>query len=313
MVVTKTSRYKNSYISVNRTEKFRDTLIVFGKKIAQTVFLSTFNNSYRTYEIITIPVSNGTYKIKVTSSDNFGNENLGTEGTVIVSFYPLPPVNVTAEADTIILNRITLNWEHSVEGAPDTYNVYSNNGAGNVVDKSAPLVTVLGSVLTYVHATPSNGLWRYIVEAVDTGIESNSYNIAEATVPYTDEIPQKPGPGGLLSATGVSLENVSIGKVKLNFLWIYDDQAASFNVYYDNGTGTINYLTPLMNITRLDQLVQTGTTGRLHLTNEDITYGFVVRAVSQNGVEETNADIYSIVVDGKEPDNAIGLSLDTVY
>ncbi len=313
MLAVKTRRYKNSLISVNRTERFRDNLILFGKKIAQTVFLTIFNNIYRTYEIITIPVSNGTYLIKVTSTDNLGNENVGVQGSVNVNFYPLPPVNLVATASSVILTNVTLTWEHSVEGVPDTYNIYSNNGSGNVIDKSTPLASVAGNVLSYVHTTPINGVWKYIVEAVDTGLESNNYNVAEATIPYTAELPNKPGPGGLLSATGISLENVSIGKVKLSFIWIYGADAASFNVYYDNGTGTIDYNTPLQNITRVDQLVQTGTTVRLHSTNEEITYKFAVRTVSPDGAEEQNTDTYSIVVDGLEPDDAVDLTLDTVY
>lgn len=313
MLVTKPSRYKNSYVSINRTEPFRDKLIVLGKKTGQVVFLTTFNNSYATFEIITNAVANGTYKIKITSTDNLGNENTGIEGTVVVANYPLPPVNLEAVAGTVALSDVTLTWEHSVEGAPDSYVIYSNNGTGTTIDRTSPVATISGALLTYVHTTPIDGDWRYVVESVVSGVESNSQNIVFVTVPYTEEAPEKPGPGGSLAVTGISLENVSIGKVKFSFLWIYGDNAANFRLYYDNGTGTVDYNTPLMTIARANQLVQTGTTDRLHVTNEEITYKFSVRAVNSAGVEETNTDTYSIVVDGLQPDDAIDLSLDTIY
>lgn len=313
MIVCKTKRYKNSWISYNRTAKFRDSLVVFGKRRGHVVFMSNFNNIYITYQITSIPVGNGTYKIKITTTDDYNNESAGTEGTQIIAFYPLPPKSL---AGSVSGNNVTLTWAHSINGAPTNYKVYGNGGSGNIINRDTPLATLAGSLLTSTFAV-ANGQWKFVVESVTGSVESRSLITVTLAVPSTAVIPPSPGPSVIDSTlsqpTGLMLEQISVGKVKIRFYWSHGTLASSFNIYHDSGTGTINYAAPAFSFARQSSLIQLYTTTQLHALDSVVTYKFVVRAVSANGVEETNTDEYSIEVDGAAPDNIVDLTLDSVF
>lgn len=308
MLVVKTSRKRNSLISFNRERNFRDDLIVMSKRSGNTVFLTTFNNIYVTYEIITTPLPNGTYKIKLTSVDNLFNEDSGVQDTVVIDFFPLPPIRVTA---TLSGNDVTLNWQQNGQSAPDYYIVYGNRGGDSVIDRSTILSSVVGSLLTTTF-TVADGSWNFIVESSKDGVLSSHTETVHVDVPANTVVPPKPGTGPN-AATGISLKNISIGKVELKWLYLFGAQASSFNIYYDNGTGVVDYGTPLANVSRVNSLIQTFTTNQLHFTDDEIEYIFAIRAVSPNSVEEENEDEYSIVVDGEAPDNPIDLDLSSIF
>jgi hypothetical protein len=313
MIVTKTKRKKNSYISYKREKSFRDSLIVLGKGRGHVVFKTTFNNIYVMYEAISIPLSNGIYKVKITSVDNYDNENTGTEGNAVLAFYPLPPKNLSG---TVSGSNVTLTWSHSINGAPDNYLVYGNGGSGNVIDRSIPLYVLAGSLLTYTFAI-GNGQWKFVIESRDNGQDSKSLIFLPLSVPSASIVPPSPGPSNgdttLPPMTGLILENVSIGKVKVQFYWPHGNKASKFRVYHDNGTGTISYASYAYEFTRQNSLIQTYTTTQLIFTNTLTTFKFVIRAVTIDNVEDLNTDEYSIVVDGLAPDNVDTLILDSIF
>jgi hypothetical protein len=310
MKVFNTKRKKNSFISYNRTSIFRDTIVTFGKRKGHSVFLSFFNNSYKTYEIISVPISNGTYKIKIISVDNLNNENTGVEGNILVDFYPLPPKDL---AGSVSGNNVTLTWNHSINGAPDNYKIYGNNGTGGRINKNTSIQTISGSLLTTTF-TVTNGEWSFIVESYKNGKESDSFFIIKLTVPYTNVLPYDPGvPGnGSFAVTGLMLENISVGKIKISFYWFYGDNANKFRVYHDDGTGIIDYNTYKFEFDRQNKIVQTFTTSQLHYLDQDITYKFAVRSVNSYNKESKNTNEYEISVDGVAPNNVVDLILDTV-
>lgn len=303
MKIVKTKRKKNSLL-VYKRDSLRNSLLVIGRNPNLIFLNSTFNNPFWMYKVISIPVANGTYKIKICSKDDLDNMNTGVEGSVVVSYFVLPPKNVAVTSSG---NTITLTWEESTDGEPDSYVIYSNNGSGNV-NKVTPLDTVLGSVLTYSKLV-ANGSWKFIVEAKKNGVESDTRNVVSVDIP----LPVPPKPGIPKGVTGLCLERISIGKVKVSFIWPYGTSASSFNIYHDDGTGTISYTSPKFTFSRQSTLVQAYTTTKLHSLDENIQYKFVVRAVNSDGVEETNTDEYLIEVDGVAPDNAEDLVLETIF
>lgn len=307
MKVLKTSRKKSTLTVFKRTNVFRFGKTIIGKRNTNLVFNNSFySNPEVKFEILSIPVQNGTYKIKVQSLDNKGNINTGVEGTVIIDFYPLPPVDLTISGD--VLNNVTLDWNHSVNGAPDYYVIYSNSGYGNI-DRTTPLDTISGSLLTYTANLP-DGNWKFVVESKKNSVESVNFKTVSIVLPLSAYIPPSPGLGRV---TGLVLSNVSVGKVKIDFYWLYGSSASKFNIYSDNATGTIDYDTPYATFNRQNKLIQTYTTDRLHLTDEEKTYKFVVRACTSSDVEEENTDEYSIVVDGKAPDEIQDLTLGSIF
>jgi hypothetical protein len=303
MIVIKSKRKKNSIVLYKR-DPMRGFKFVVGGNTSLLFMNSSFNNPFWIYELVSVSVANGTYKIKILSQDDLDNINSGIEGQVVVAFYILPPKNVAATSSG---NNITLTWEDSADGEPDYYVIYSNNGSGNV-DKVTPYDTISGSLKTYTDSF-ANGTWKFVVEAKKNSITSNSMNVVEITVPYA--IPQKPGIP--YASTGLSLERVSVGKVKISFLWPHGIMASKFNIYHDSGTGTVDYVTPKFTFTRQTSIIQVYTTTQLHTLDENIQYKFAVRAENSDGVEETNTDEYLIEVDGVAPSNAEDLVLETIF
>ena len=310
MLTCLTKRRKNSLISFDRTRHFRDDLLLFSKRSGGVVFLTEFNNPYFTYEATTFPMVNGTHKVKVKSVDNLENENTGTEGQVVIDYFPLPPVNLSYSVSG---NNVALTWSHPTDGAPTNYYIFGNGGLGNL-DKSFPLHIISGSLTTYTFAV-TNGVWKFVVDSYKNGKRSDSYMLITVYVPSSSYIPPKSGPSGagLLDKTGLSLSRVSVGRVKIDFLWLHGTNASRFNIYHDDATGVISYVAPKYSFSRIESLFQTYTTGQLHVTDDEKTYKFVVRAETTDGVEEENTDEYSISIDGKAPDEIVDLDLGSTF
>lgn len=302
-------RRKNFLVRINKSESFRDDRLTLSKKKQGMSFLTIFENPNVTYEVITKALPNGTYKVKVESMDNLGNRNVGIEGTQVISTFPLPPKNVEASVSGSV---VTLTWEHSSQGAPTNYKLYGNGGSGNTINRDVVLKLIGGTALT-ASLTLSDGDWKLVLEAVSGSKESVTQNIIEVTVPDTDLRPPRPGIPGQFQETGLVLSRESVGKAKLAFLWLHGSLADSFDVYFDNATGTVDFVTPLDNFVRQAGTFQKYTTVQLHLTDDEKTYLFAVRAKNSLGNLDTNQDIYSIVIDGKAPDNASDLILGTVF
>jgi hypothetical protein len=310
MKILKTNRKRSNLCFWDQSERFRYDSIVLSK-IGHPVFLSSFfNNPSVYYEVYTKALANGTYKIKVTAVDKYENENAGVEGTEVIDVFPIAPPNVVGSVSG---SNVTLTWEQLETGAPDFFVIYSNGGSGEV-DKNVIYQSVVGSLLTKTFAV-ANGTWKFIVDSQTGARQSNSRFVVELSVPVSNTPPEKPGPGGDgdLNKTGLVLENISIGKVKIKFLWIHGDNAASFNVYHDSGTGTVSYASPAFSFNRQESEIQEYTTTQLHATSEIKTYKFVVRAVTSGGIEDGNVDEYSIDVKGAAPTLIEDLELEGVF
>jgi hypothetical protein len=305
------SRRYNTLVSYKRTAKFRFHQTVLDGYYGSVLFLTRFNNAYKKYVLVSLPVPNGNYKVKVTSLDAKQNESLDAEGTVAITFTPLAPVNVVAEVSG---SNVIFTWETSVDGNPDFYVIYGNDGTGSTsIDRSSPLATISGSLNTYTLPV-ANGNWSFVIESKKSGVESVTMNKVTVQVSTSATIPPKPGPSGsnVVTPTGLLLNNVSVGAVNISFLWLWGVQADTFNVYHDNGTGTIDYTSPKYTFARQNQLIQSYTTPQLIIVDGPVTYKFAVRAVL-NGVDDGNKDEYTIDVDGKAPDAPIQLVLDSIF
>src|SRR5690348_4347574 len=107
MFVVRSNRRYNTLISYKRDEIFRFSNSIFNSNPGHAVFLSTFNNSYQKFRVISFPVKNGNYIVKITTLDSYQNENTGVQGNVAIGFSPLPPVNVQISLSG---NNVTLTW-----------------------------------------------------------------------------------------------------------------------------------------------------------------------------------------------------------
>jgi len=112
------------------------------------------------------------------------------------------------------------------------------------------------------------------------------------------------------SFSGVSSTNVNAGKIKVQFIWIYGSLAANFRIYHDNGTGVIDYNNSIQ-FDRINSIVQVHTTDQIYFGFDDKEFRFVIRSVSQFGVEDTNTVEHRVLLDGTPPDEVENLIIET--
>jgi len=155
-----------SFFRINSDYPFRDNLFVSGGRSGSIVFLnSALNNPYRHYKVITLPVANGSYKVRVASEDAYGNTNVpGTDpeayGVIVVGVFVLPPIDIKF---TVSGNNVTFTWEHPSSGAPDAYIFYGGRD-GAAIDRTTPIGTAAGSAKTKT-LTLASGVWKIVIEA----------------------------------------------------------------------------------------------------------------------------------------------------
>jgi len=323
--VFKPGRRFSNFVKLPSARNFRDTLIVWPRHDAQILFLnSVFNNPFLNYEVISFPVANDTYQIRVASEDDLSNVNTpGADpeafASVVVSAFTLPPINLDF---TVSGNNVIFTWDHPSTGAPTTYNFYGIQN-GNVIDRTTALATISGSLRTHT-INLASGDWKVVLEATVGGVESENLNLAEFTTPDTAQAPPKAGLASTsepnaevdqtnpFAVTGLELSNVSVGKVKIRFLWLWGSLASTFNVYNNGGSGDVDLVTPADTFARQAGIVQEFTTAQLHSVDTNQLWKFVVRAENSDLVEEKNTDIYEVLVDGVAPDLIEDIALDTV-
>jgi len=269
------------------------------------------NNPLFDFELITAPLVNGTYKFKVVSADNLGNENDGTEVSGAITQKLWYPTAFTISS--VVGNVVTFTWAAPSGGrTPDEYIIYGNDGSGYELNRVTPLATVASGTWSKA-VTVGNGAWLFVIESKDgSGETENNYSISQ-TVPLANVSPlnvNDPGDQPIYpmetnypttQLKNVQLRNVSVGKCEISFLLMNANNVSYFRVYHDSGTGTVDWGTYAYRFAKLDGFMQTFTTDRLFTTEEEKTYKFGIRAESADAVVEGNLIEYDVIIDGKAP------------
>jgi len=283
--------------------KFRDEKVVFGNNF---ISKSGFANQYRTYEVVTDKLTAGDYKFGIKSVDNLDNVSSISQGIVTVAAFRMFPrfINIQKLNDP---RRALLTWTEPVDGTPDTYKIYSNNGDSTF---TFTLHSTLSGTVKSLNVTMNiNGTWAFKVEAVKSGVESSNSFVATVEVPY--DIANPPAVIDLTKQiTSVNAKNSNAGKIEFSFLWIYGDTASKFRLYHDRGSGNI-YWNSFIEFSRIGGYYQKFTTPQIYFGEEDKEFKFVVRAVSKYGVEDTNTEEHTVLLDGVAPDAPSDLTLNT--
>jgi hypothetical protein len=281
--------------------------VVLGKGFDSSIManINTFVDRFNHFVLLSIPLPDGVYTYKVKSIDNLQNINDGVEVNVTIPPRLWFPKNVTSVlSDT---DKIKVSWEQADGGlSPIGYNIYSNNGVGEIVDKSVPLATVANNIFEYEFDSLVDGVWRFIVEAYDNNNESINFFATKITKPVEDEVPPDPNNSG--SDDDVSnefmrniiLTNVSIGKCGIRFVWF--GGAVNFLVYHDSATGTIDWNTPKYTFSRVNGIIQEFVTEQLLTEDVDTVFKFGIRAENSAGENDGNTNVYEVLLDGKAPE-----------
>jgi len=292
----------SNFLYVNE-EQFRDELTFVSELFNSSLYLSgIFQNPYVYYTAVTKQLIPGTHLFDVKTTDNLGNESSVVSTSIVTNTLVLPPRFLSG---TINGNQLTLNWIDSVNGPPDTYVIFNDSGTGTI-DKSNPnsVPNVVGSINTYSVTLP-DGDYKYTVDASLGGVVSNNYMVFNFTVPFSAQLP--PVIVNPISLSDIDIgqlqifgQNIDTGKLNVQFYWPFNIQAATFNLYHDNGTGIVDFGTAI-NFTRQKSFVQDFTTQQICFTAVDTTFKYVVRAVTSAGVEDGNTFTNEVILCGQKP------------
>ncbi len=259
-------------------------------------------------QLIDGPLQDGTYTYKLTVFDDAGNQN-AAEASFDINGAPEPPTSVdlshSISGDTV---NTTISWTESVSDDIDHYNVYKSGSEGNVPLDGDPEFQTATNQLD--DAITEEGVWRYLVRAVDTTGQEESNITQLVTITYykdsnNDPVVVKPADPVYITATALAG-----GKAEIK--WAYDPAneiggigvAEESRIYYDNGTGTVDYSSPLATVAMdnpTNDVKYNYTTGVLP---ED-TYKFVVRVATKahpNGIETDNTGYAEVTTDATPPD-----------
>jgi hypothetical protein len=287
-------------------EPFRFGGVKFSKFMSVFFNNGSLENPLDKFKIITKPLYSGTYKYKINSLDNLDNVNTGTEKSIAITNRPY---YVSSLSYTLSGNDVTLTWIAPVNGStPTSYKVYGNGGSGYEIDRSTILDTVVGLTSTI---TVADGDWIFVVETVSNTLETIHYDVVKMTVPVDETVPIIPvavvdeeepvQEETELQLVNVQLTNVSVGKCKISFYWVYGSEASYFRIYHDEGTGTIDWNNYKFRFARINNLLQTYTTTQIS-TSESKEYKFGIRSENSYGNIDANTNEYTVNIDGIAPD-----------
>lgn len=308
MIALNKRNKRHHFVCIDYTKSFREDKIVVPNR-SQFCFSSTFRDPYEYYQLTTDQLTSGSWKFALKSYDDMNNESSLVQGSVTIGSYQLPPRFLTWEyVDT---HHIKLSWVEPSSGNPDYYIIYSNNGSGSIITTQT-FEVIAGTIKTRTYNIPTNGTWKFRIEARTGTIESTCKFDVAITIPRTSQVPPKAFNTDRDYDIALTAENANGGKMKIVFVWLYGSKASKFRIYHDSGTGTIDYGS-YIEFDRVDGYIQTYTTAQLWTGTDNRTFKFVIRAVTTYGVEDANVVEHEVVLDGKAPDAADSLTIGSTF
>jgi hypothetical protein len=306
MKVINNRRRNNNFFVQKFPGDWRDEMVTLGTK-PNVVFLSgSLSNPNLHYQLITEQLAEGTHKFGIKTYDDLNNISGTQEGSVAIADYRNFPRYIYGGATG---NTIKLTWLLPADGEPDNFLIYSNNGSGDI-DRTAPLHVIAGTLENYEFAV-ADGNWQFIVEALKDGVESTNYFKVIVDTPSSSISPpaiNDPANSDL----SIMAVNANTGKIRVSFIYPYGDVTKYFRLYHDDGTGIINYGS-YTQFAKTSGFLQDFTTEQVYFGVDNATYLFVIRAVSQDDVEETNTTEHQVELDGVAPDDVTDLTLGSTF
>ncbi|RLB79830.1 MAG: hypothetical protein DRH15_08370, partial [Deltaproteobacteria bacterium] len=242
------------------------------KTIALTESGSAYSASWDGRDDIGNLVPSGTYTVTLWNTDTYTRYDLQTSVAVIIVDTIPPETIITsgpAEGSYVGSGSLTLSWSGSDNMAgPLTYSYRLDGDAWSTFDASANH--------TFDHM--ADGSHTFTVKAKDpAGNEDPSPATRNFTVDGTP-----PAPAANLSATPTTTG------VRLEWSHSSSPDIYAYRLYWDRGTGDINYSSPYATI----YYPANSFTAGIHTEG---TYKFALRAVDKAGNEEANTNLAATV------------------
>ena len=299
---------KNIPLKLDNSEDFRDYTVSLPKRGGQLLPLNlTWSNPYVYYEIITKQLNAGNHQFRIDTKNVNGNINDGVVIALNIPSRVLPPRFLKASING---TQMVVTWVHSVDGPPDRYALFGTSDPSLPMDRISEFdgISVDGSQQAMVVNLNTPGNYRFTIDSKIGSQFSNNFITIDVTSPSSAA--QPPRVINQIDISHIDIgqldifgQNVSIGKLNIQFFWAFGLAASSFNLYHDGGSGTVNLGSPI-NFTRLNNVVQNFTTPQISFDNQDTEYRFILRAVSPDGVEEDNDFEHTVILNGSVPPDA---------
>lgn len=252
------------------------------------------------YQWISGPLADGTYKYVVRAVDSAGNEETNTTvASVAIATWPTAPTKLAYVFDPVT-DTVRLTW---TGGA--TVNVYSNGGSGGAIDYSSAVASSVTSPWTS-SALLANKTYRFGVRAdngsyeeknleyVEFELDGSTNEINRPNSPFALEV--TPAAGGTFTVTGRYDPRRAVVKGRT------PPAVSAVRIYHDNGTGTMDWITQLGTAT-----LTLGANGIYYFRYTTAAYGhgttvtFGARAVTSGGTTDSNLLTDSAVADATAP------------
>jgi hypothetical protein len=251
------------------------------------------------------PLEDASYVYKLVSYDEEGDSTEDEEPVTISDARPAAPTNVVGSWNPST-HVLTITWTASV--APDIshYFVRWNAGSGSIPLEGAPINST-GSTTYTKNLGGLTGDFQFLIRAVDSdgNEEQNISNIIriEVIVGVAQGTPAAP--------SQVGAEAIAGGKARVSFSYFPSQEvslspggiAKEARIYSDNGTGTMNWATPVGTVLMDFPITPTAYTFDTGVLAND-TYLFGVRIATDTGglgVETTNDDTHEVTTNDDVP------------
>jgi len=248
-----------------------------------------------------------TYKFVVRARDEAGNEEANTTiVTLTVAPLPKPPSNLAFSFNNAT-HILTMTWTASPT-AGATYRIHTNGGSG-WIDYATVFDTEATTTWVY-DMTGLTGDYTFGMRSWDgVNDDGNASLIIRVKVAagILANVPNAP--------QGLQADAVAGGKIRLEWSYartipqVESGACNHFHVYYDNGTGTVNYGAAIGTVAM--------SSGVLSFTSAALTHGvayqFGVRASTSGSAEENNTLTASATADTTAPAAVTGLAGEVTY
>ncbi len=225
-----------------------------------------------------------------------------------MSSAPEPPTGIDWSFDTGT-KTLTVTWTASASADLSTYRVRSSAGEEALALASAP-VQDDGTLVYQQVFTTETGLWVIHVRAVDSDGKEEANILQAIVIPFENGVPAARAAAPRL----VEVEAIEGGKIEIR--WLYDPHfeqngpgaGQEARVYWDAGTGTMDWSAPLATVAMGGPISATRYTWQTVPLAHGQTYSFAVRAATAAhpaGIETQNTDEHSATADTSVPDAAV--------
>ncbi len=251
--------------------------------------LARVNDPGTSYE--TNQLRDGIYRFVIRCQDRSGNEEENTN-FIGARADSTPPRSVTGLLSTTHSvgewsnqTRVTVRWNPAEDDGAGLagYSLIWDTSQRTMPDE----LREIGNEVSSTIALPGNiSAGQYFhIRPVD--VAGNWSSEASHLGPFfiDTQLPQPP--------TGLKASPQTDGRVKLDWSTSPSSDVIEYNIYWDNGTGRIDYSTPLDAVATL-----TWTSSALE---DGVTYKFSVRAEDRAGNEEKNTQESSSIADSQPP------------